>query len=115
MKSIVISVICLMSSGAFGAELNLNGGESAWINANVQTYVTCGGDSTSGSCNGAVEGLKISVKSCETGHSASYCIDRYWPDFKEKNSQCIYDGLQFCIEKCSTGHSPSYCADKCNN
>lgn len=114
MKKFVV-FISLLACQAFSAELVLNGGESAIIQPNVATKVTCGGSSSGMSCTDPIKGLTTLIDACKSVHNAAYCADKYWPGFKENNPQCVYAALNICIDNCKTVHNAAYCADRCNN
>ncbi|MES3037294.1 MAG: hypothetical protein V4736_05240 [Bdellovibrionota bacterium] len=114
MKSVLL-VVLFFSSAVFGAELNLTSGESAVIQANVNTRVTCGGGSSSNpGCGDHIQGLKTLLQACKESFSGSYCIDKYWPTFKANAPQCTLAALSICIDYCKESFSASYCADKCS-
>ncbi len=110
-KLILISL--LFSTSAMAADLNLNVGESATIEANVRTHVTCSADS-SRLCEKAIGGLETLLNACKEQFTGSYCIDKYWPNFKANNPTCVADAMQICIDNCKTQFTGSYCADYCS-
>ncbi|HWU43005.1 MAG TPA: hypothetical protein VN132_06185 [Bdellovibrio sp.] len=115
MKKIFFMSIFL-SVNAFAADLNLNGGESAMIQANVRTTVTCGGSSSGsgGSCEDAIAGLSSLIDACKGTYSGASCVDKYWPNFKKENPRCAMSAISVCIDNCKTTYSPASCADKCS-
>ena len=113
MTKLVLAIL-LVSFNVLGADLNLSGGESATIQANVSTRVTCGGTSTgSGDCSAAVAGFESIMSACETGYTALHCIDQNWPSFKANNPNCLYAGIPDCLKACETGYTALFCANKC--
>ncbi len=96
------------------AELHLSGGETATIQANVSTYVTCSGQGGGGNCSIIVEGFAAQLKACYNTYSGGYCSNKYWPDFKANNPKCYYGAIGVCLEYCEKTYSGGYCADKCN-
>ncbi len=104
----------LFSGTSIAGDLNLSGGESAIIESNTLTRVTCGGGSGGISdCQGAVEGLRALLNSCVKSYGGGYCADRYWPTFKKDHPNCIYAGLSACLDACEKSYSGGYCADRC--
>ena len=112
MKKLLILMV-LISSQAFAADLNLNGGESATIQANVNTYVTCGGSSSGDKCGSVVQGFKVLMEACQKSYGGGYCAEKYWPSFKAANVGCAYAGVSLCIEACQKSYGGGYCAEKC--
>ena len=112
MKKLFI-LFSLFTVQAFAADLNLNGGESAVIQANVNTRVTCGGSSTGGSCAEIVQGFKLLMNVCMDSYSGGYCVEKHWPTFKSSNPTCAYAALSICLEVCQKSYSGGYCAEKC--
>lgn len=112
MKALLILALSTASL-ALAADLNLRAGETATIQSNVKTRVTCEGDSHS-SCEQAIESLKILVEACKGSYSGSYCIDKYWPAFKKENPSCRTSAIPICIDYCKESYSSAYCADKCS-
>lgn len=112
MKKLSILLI-LLSVQSFAADLNLNGGESATIQANVSTRVTCGGNSTSGSCSEVVQGFKALVDTCMKTFHGGFCAEKYWPSFKAANSSCSYAGISVCLDACQKTFHGGFCAEKC--
>ena len=109
----LLAFFFLFSVQTFAADLNLNGGESAVIQANVSTRVTCGGNQTGGSCSDAVHGLKLLMEVCMKSYSGGFCVDKQWAPFKDANPSCVYAGLSVCLEVCQSSYSSGFCADKC--
>lgn len=104
----------LVSGVSFAGDLNLSGGETAIIEANTTTRVSCGGGAGGvNDCLGPVEGLKALLNSCQKTYGGGYCADRYWPDFKKNNPNCYYAGLPACLEACEKNYGGGYCADRC--
>lgn len=89
-KFICLSVF--ISLNAFASQLNLNGGESAVIQANVATTVTCGGNSTS-----CPAGSNPKVVCINIGYSPRTC---------SVLASCD-DGQVACLNK---GYTPATCA-----
>jgi hypothetical protein len=117
MKGLFIAFALLLSSQVFAAELNLSGGESAVINANAETKVTCGvggGHGGSGMCRQVAEAFRATLAACEKSHSGGYCASTYWAKLKKDNPSCKYSGVSACIEYCSKSHSSGYCASQCD-
>ncbi len=110
---VLISALLLFAVHASAADLILSSGESAIIQPNVTTKVSCGGSQSTG-CSDEINGLKLLIENCKTSYSASYCADKYWPDFKASNPKCALPALSICIDNCKTSYSASYCADKCS-
>lgn len=113
MKTVIFLALS-MASIAFAADLNLGIGESATIQANVKTRVTCEGEGQGPSCQQAINGLKTLVEACKGSYSGSYCIDKYWPNFKKENPSCATSAISVCIDYCKESYSSAYCADKCS-
>ena len=114
MKKIFI-FISFISFSALAADLNLNGGESAVIRANVETRVTCGGSSSGGtvSCPEAVEYFRKLMNACMQSSTTSYCLDRNWAKFKQTSPNCVPLAFDQCMEYCLQTSTNSYCIDKC--
>ncbi len=114
MKKLVI-LCALFSSYAFAADLNLKGGESAIIEPNTSTRVTCGGSSSGGggTCTEIVSGFQSLIDSCEQSYNGGYCAEKLWPTFKAANSRCAYAGISVCLKACLQSYNGGYCADKC--
>ncbi|MEZ0393199.1 MAG: hypothetical protein ACAH59_13340 [Pseudobdellovibrionaceae bacterium] len=74
----LFALFILFSVQTFAADLNLNGGESAIIQPNVSTRVTCGGNSNggNGNCSEAVQGFKLIVDTCMKSYNGGYCADK---------------------------------------
>ena len=109
----LFALFILFSVQTFAADLNLNGGESAIIQANVSTRVTCGGNQTGGSCSEMVQGFKLIMESCMRSYNGGYCAEKQWPSFKATNPSCAYAGLSICLEACQKSYNGGYCAEKC--
>jgi hypothetical protein len=107
-------VSLFLSAQVFAAEVHLNGGDSITLRANVETTVTCAGNGTSTNCSDVIDGLKVLVDACKSSYSASSCIDKYWPNFKQQNPSCVMAGMPYCIDQCKTSYSAASCADKCS-
>lgn len=121
MKNLLVSILLVfVSAQAFSAELRLSSGESATIQANQTTRVSCeggnGGGSSPASCEQAVDGLKQLLEACRSGgYPGSACMEKYWPGFKQASPTCAYSAISICIEACrSGGFNPSTCAEKCS-
>lgn len=110
----ILALSILISINVFAAELSLTGGESATIQANTRTTVTCNGSSQGNQCSDTTNGLKTLVEACKSNFSPSYCIDKYWPSFKANNPSCVMAALPYCIDQCKTSFTAAYCADKCS-
>lgn len=114
MKHFSLAIFFAISSLAFGAELQLNGGESATIQANVTTQVTCGGGSSGGggnSCETAAKGFEKLLEYCSKSYSSGDCVTTHWPRYKANNPNCIYAGLDACLTYCSRSFSSGDCAN----
>lgn len=110
----LFALLILFSVQTFAADLNLNGGESAVIQGNVTTRVTCGGGSQSvGSCSEAVAGFKLLMDACTRTYTGGYCAEKQWPSFKSANPSCVYAGISICLDACTKSYTSGYCADKC--
>lgn len=112
MKKLFVLFI-LFSVQSFAADLNLNGGESAVIQANVSTRVTCGGSSIGGNCSEVVKGFKLIMDTCMKSYNGGYCAEKNWPSFKNANLGCAYAGISICLDACQKSYNGGYCADKC--
>jgi hypothetical protein len=114
----VLLGLAAVTAPALAAELNLNGGESAIIEANTRTRVTCAGNGSGGGgggdCAAAADGFRAIMDACLNSWSASTCVDKYWPKFKQDNPNCKYAGVPYCLEICKRAWSGSTCIDKCN-
>lgn len=117
MKNLIALILLVfVSTQAMAAELRLLSGETATIQANQSTRVSCEGASNGGgnsNCSHAVQGLTALMEACKTNYSANFCIDKHWPAFKKDYPSCVYGALSVCIEACKTSYSANYCADKC--
>lgn len=113
MKSFLILTI-LFASQAYAAHLNLNGGESAVIQANVNTSVTCGGSGSGGSdCSTKASSLKGILDKCMQNLNAQWCIENTWPKWKANNPSCVSEGSQVCIDKCVLNLNAQWCMTNC--
>ena len=110
MKNILLILLFSIATNSFAAQLNLSAGETAIIEANTLTTVTCEKNQTS-SCLPYVEKAEASYKACSgSGYSNSYCFDRAYP---AKVQNCV-PWSESCNKACkNSGYSPSYCYDKC--
>lgn len=113
MKSFLLLALT-MASIAFAADLNLSSGESATIQANVKTRVTCDGEGQTPSCQEPINGLKTLIEACKSNYTGSYCVDKYWPNFKKENPGCATAAISICINYCKENYTGAYCADKCS-
>lgn len=120
MKNLIASLLLVfVSTQAMAAELRLLSGETATIQANQTTRVSCEGPSNGGgsgaSCDEAVQGLKYLLESCRSGgNGAAACMEKYWPGFKQGSPSCAYAGISVCIDACRTGgNGAAACAEKC--
>jgi hypothetical protein len=102
-----------MCASVLAADLNLNSGESAVIQANVNTRVTCGGGSSGGSCQDVVRGFQQIMEACQRTYTGGYCAEKNWPAFKNANPSCAYAGVTICLEACQRTYTGGYCSEKC--
>ena len=110
-ETLVFGFALGLSQFAFGAELNLNGGESATIQANVLTQVTCGGGSSGNNCVEAANGLKKVLDTCTRSYTPGDCVEKHWPRYKKENPTCKYAGLDTCLAFCTRSYTPGDCTD----
>ena len=113
MKSL-LSLVLLLSTTGFAAELHLSAGETATIFANTRTTVTCNGGTSGNQCQEKINGLRTLVEACENNYTPATCMDKYWPSFKQQNPSCVSSALSYCIDRCSENYTPATCADRCN-
>jgi hypothetical protein len=104
--------LAILPSLTFAADLHLRSGETAIIQANVTTRVTCNGPDYV-SCQEPANALRLLISACKESYSGAYCADRYWSSFKQKNPGCIYAGMPICLEACKEDYGGAYCADRC--
>ena len=100
---------------SFGAVLNLGDGETATINPNQTTTVTCnvqGGNSPD--CNREVAFLKKNIDLCIQNTPTSTCLDIHWPKFKQRAPKCIQDGFDTCYSYCNQVRPSNHCVNFCN-
>lgn len=94
-------ILCLFfSSQSFAANLDLNGGESAVINASVNTKVTCGGTPGGSDCASKAAAFSSVLKKCLSNGSTEFCFKNTWPKWRNNNSNCQAEGNEICIDKC---------------
>lgn len=121
MKNLFVSILLVfVSAQALAADLRLSSGETATIQANNTTRVSCeggshGGGGTPANCTEAVGGLKELIEACRSGgYSQNSCMEKYWPGFKQGSPSCAYAAISVCIEACRTaGNSAASCAERC--
>lgn len=110
---IKLVILCsLFSTSAYAADLNLSVGESVYIRANVDTFVTCGG--ANANCPSAINAFRKIMTACQSTFSGGYCVEKYWPKFKKENSSCASQAIDLCLEACEQTYSGGTCAEKCS-
>ncbi len=115
-KTVVVLLGLVLAQSAFAASLNLSSGESAVIEANTRTVVSCNGSSEGTSpttCESAVAGFRLTLGSCYKTYSGGYCAEKHWPKFKQQNPSCISAGAGPCLDYCGMTYDGGYCAEKC--
>jgi len=115
-KTVVVLLGLVLAQSAFAASLNLSSGESAVIEANTRTVVSCNGASEGTSpatCESAVAGFRLTLEYCYKSYNGGYCAEKYWPKFKQQNPSCISAGAGPCVEYCYKSYNGGYCAEKC--
>lgn len=112
LKTVILTLV--VSSSVFAADLNLLSGESAIIEANSRTRVTCNGSNGGGmNCEGAGNAFKKIMEYCYKSHDGGTCAKNHWPNFKKDNPNCSYTGVETCIDYCYKGYDGGTCASLC--
>jgi hypothetical protein len=93
------------------ATLNLNAGDTATINANTPTTVTCG---TADDCSAKISSFNQIMTACMTDYDGGTCVGKYWPSFKQNNPNCYDGAVGTCLTDCETTYSAGQCASTCN-
>lgn len=111
----ILCFIVLFSVSSFAADLNLNGGESAIINASVDTKVTCGlgGKKREQDCDSKTKALSVTLASCMTQQNVAWCVPTLWPTWKNANSLCLTEGISVCVENCMKQQNAPWCIQTC--
>lgn len=113
MKNTLIALTLLFAHSASAATLQLSGGETAVIEANVRTTVSCSADGGGPSCSQAAASFRATLAACNNQYGGGYCAETHWPKFKASYPSCAYAGVEACIESCTKQYGGGYCAAKC--
>ena len=112
MKFALVILAGLIAQSSFAATLNLSSGETAVIEANTRTTVSCNG-SGNADCEKVAQAFGKTLEYCNRTNNAGYCAQTHWPKFKAANPNCAYAGQAACLDYCSRSYNAGYCADLC--
>ena len=103
-----------VTSSAQAATLNLNVGDSAVIQPNVMTTVTCGGSGTPvTNCVAAIKSFDNRYATCKKTYPPSTCYQNEWPAFKTRNPDCVEEAFDACYRVCAESYPGSTCYQNC--
>ena len=102
-----------LSFAAEAATLNLDPGESAVINPNVSTAVTCGIGTPVADCSRLIAALKSRYETCKNGSMAATCFNSEWSTFKQRHPACVTEAFDMCNKICLEGAMASTCYNAC--
>lgn len=107
---ILTTLVFFISANSYSATLNLEGGESATIQPNVATTVTCGSGGSS-NCQSKLDGLGTLLGICRSdGGNWGNCFKDVMSKWNRANPGCVTEATILCVKKCgSSGCLKAYC------
>lgn len=105
--------ILSMGFMAQAATLNLNSGDSAVIQPNVATTVTCNAVGGPTTCEIQISTYESRYQTCKRSYPASTCFTNEWPAFKSRHPNCVLEAFDACIKTCGESYPSSTCYNNC--
>lgn len=106
-KTLVTLALMACSQFAF-AQSNIS------VNIDGRVYQCTPGGSSGGVCDSKVQTFVKNMKTCTNSYSKQWCLEQYWPRFKENNPGCLDEGSSACTDICRSSYSLQWCMERCS-
>ena len=113
----IITFLCLtfiFLGHAYTANLNLSSGESAFIQPNAKTLVSCGNAIIIENCSISVQTLDKLLQTCVQSYGGGTCVDKIWPNFIKSHNSCYDQAIELCLNYCKQSYGGGTCVGKCS-